>query len=62
MQIVLIAFFRNGDMPDNQISKKVNFDSIATFYQVSAIDDLRTFSNGILGSYLAAPVNLIPLV
>ena len=49
MQIVLIAFFRNGDMPDNQISKKVNFDSIATFDQVSAIDDLGMFSNGILG-------------
>ena len=51
MQIVLIAFFRNGDMPDNQISKKVNFDSIATFDQVSAIDDLGMFSNGILGTY-----------
>ena len=51
MQIVLIALFRNGDMPDNQISKKVNFDSIAMFDQVSAIDDLGMFSNGILGTY-----------
>ena len=46
-------------MPDNQISKKVNFDSIATFDQVSAIDDLGIFSNGILGIKVGLLRNLV---